>query len=88
MKGRYIEIPCAGGATFRGYLATPANGKGPGIVLCHEIFGSTGRCAKRRTTTPKKDIPSLLPICFLSGWQACLSRCVPPAEVERGRAST
>ncbi|WP_429438057.1 dienelactone hydrolase family protein [Paraburkholderia youngii] len=42
MKGRYIEIPCAGGATFRGYLATPANGKGPGIVLCHEIFGVNG----------------------------------------------
>lgn len=39
MKGRYIDIPSRDGGTFRGYLATPAQGKGPGIVLCHEIYG-------------------------------------------------
>ena len=40
MKGRYIEIPSPDGGTFRGYLSTPAGGSGPGIVLCHEIFGA------------------------------------------------
>ncbi|OLL31811.1 carboxymethylenebutenolidase [Burkholderia sp. SRS-W-2-2016] len=39
MKGRYIEIPAPDGRAFRAYLATPASGTGPGIVLCQEIFG-------------------------------------------------
>jgi carboxymethylenebutenolidase len=39
MKGRYIEIPAPEGGAFRAYLATPASGTGPGIVLCQEIFG-------------------------------------------------
>lgn len=40
MQGRHIEIPSPDGGTFRAYLSTPAAGKGPGIVLCHEIFGA------------------------------------------------
>ena len=39
MAGKWIEIPAADGGKFRGYLAVPAAGKGPGIVLCQEIFG-------------------------------------------------
>jgi carboxymethylenebutenolidase len=39
MAGQWIDIPAADGGTFRGYLALPASGKGPGIVLCQEIFG-------------------------------------------------
>ncbi len=39
LTGRWIEIKAADGGKFRGYLATPAAGKGPGIVLCQEIFG-------------------------------------------------
>ncbi|MFX1676346.1 dienelactone hydrolase family protein [Paraburkholderia sp. A2WS-5] len=39
MKGRYIDIPAPEGGVFRAYLATPASGTGPGIVLCQEIFG-------------------------------------------------
>ncbi|MEX3917601.1 dienelactone hydrolase family protein [Paraburkholderia sp. BR10872] len=39
MKGRYIDIPAPEGGAFRAYLATPASGTGPGIVLCQEIFG-------------------------------------------------
>ena len=39
MTGQWIEIKAADGGKFRGYLATPASGKGPGIVLCQEIFG-------------------------------------------------
>ena len=39
MAGHWIDIKTAEGGTFRGYLAIPASGKGPGIVLCQEIFG-------------------------------------------------
>ena len=39
ITGQWIEIKAADGGKFRGYLATPASGKGPGIVLCQEIFG-------------------------------------------------
>jgi len=36
----YIDIPAGDGTqSFRGYLALPASGRGPGIVLCQEIFG-------------------------------------------------
>jgi carboxymethylenebutenolidase len=39
MASNWIEIAAADGGKFRGYLALPASGKGPGIVLCQEIFG-------------------------------------------------
>ncbi len=38
MSGQDIEIKGPDG-TFSGYLATPANGKGPGLVVIQEIFG-------------------------------------------------
>ncbi len=37
--GSYIEITAADGGRFKAYMALPAGGKGPGIVLCQEIFG-------------------------------------------------
>ena len=39
VTGQWIEIKAADGGKFRGYLAVPKTGKGPGIVLCQEIFG-------------------------------------------------
>ena len=39
MAGKYITIATAGKVKFRGYLATPAKGSGPGILLLQEIFG-------------------------------------------------
>jgi carboxymethylenebutenolidase len=39
MAGQWIQISANDGAKFRGYLTVPASGKGPGIVLCQEIFG-------------------------------------------------
>src|SRR5262252_4743364 len=38
-RGKYIKITSWDRKTFRGYLATPPGRKGPGIVLCQEIFG-------------------------------------------------
>ncbi len=39
MTGEYITIDAADGGRFQAYLAKPAHGSGPGIVLLQEIFG-------------------------------------------------
>lgn len=39
MAGQYIHITSRTGQKFAAYLAVAADGKGPGIVLCQEIFG-------------------------------------------------
>src|SRR6202167_4846723 len=39
MAGQCIDIAAADGGTFKGYLAVPASGSGPGILLLQEIFG-------------------------------------------------
>ena len=39
MAGAWIDIAASDGGTFRGYLAVPAAGSGPGILLLQEIFG-------------------------------------------------
>lgn len=40
MAGQWIDVPATDGSgSFRAYIATPAAGKGPGIVLAQEIFG-------------------------------------------------
>jgi carboxymethylenebutenolidase len=37
--GTWIDVKAADGGTFKAYLAVPAAGSGPGIMLCQEIFG-------------------------------------------------
>lgn len=39
MHSQWIDIPAQDGNRFRGYLALPPAGHGPGIVLIQEIFG-------------------------------------------------
>ncbi len=40
MTGRYIQLAARDGSgTFRGYLAVPEAGSGPGLVIAQEIFG-------------------------------------------------
>ncbi len=39
MAGRMIEITARDGRTFRGYLAVPESGAGPGLIVGQEIFG-------------------------------------------------
>lgn len=39
MAGTYVTINAADGGTFKAYMTVPKSGKGPGIVLCQEIFG-------------------------------------------------
>lgn len=39
MATQWIDITARDGGTFKGYLAMPPAGKGPGIVLIQEVFG-------------------------------------------------
>src|SRR5271163_1299436 len=39
MAGTRMQIASADGGTFSGYLAVPASGRGPGLILAQEIFG-------------------------------------------------
>jgi carboxymethylenebutenolidase len=39
MTGKMIDINIRGGGSFKGYLASPASGQGPGVVVIQEIFG-------------------------------------------------
>lgn len=41
MAGRMVEFPSNGG-TSHGYLATPAQGKGPGVLVLQEWWGLVG----------------------------------------------
>ena len=38
MAGSYIDVKSAAGS-FKAYVSVPESGKGPGLVLCQEIFG-------------------------------------------------
>lgn len=48
MAGQTIQIKTASGKQFSAYLATPETGKGPGVVLCQEIFGVNAAMRKRQ----------------------------------------
>jgi carboxymethylenebutenolidase len=39
MAARWIDIPTSDGGRFKGELAIPAAGAGPGILILQEIFG-------------------------------------------------
>lgn len=39
MTGHKIDIAAHDGGSFTGYLATPASGSGPGVLVIQEIFG-------------------------------------------------
>ena len=41
MAGRMVEFP-SNGRTIHGYLATPAQGRGPGVVVIQEWWGLVG----------------------------------------------
>ena len=57
MAGQTIQIKTASGKQFSAYLATPETGKGPGVVLCQEIFGMNAAMRKRQIFLQKKAIP-------------------------------
>ena len=63
MTGTWIDI----GDGFRGYLAVPQCGSGPGLLLLQEIFGVNRTCATSPITTPRKATWCSRPTCS-GGW--------------------
>ena len=54
-SGETISIVVArDGGSFSAYLARPAQGSAPGLVLLQEIFGVNPTCARWPTATPRK----------------------------------
>ena len=41
-QGSYVTLPSADGGEFRAYVAKPAKGSGPALILLQEIFGING----------------------------------------------
>lgn len=39
MSGKFVDIAAKDGGRFKGYLAMPAAGQGPGLMVLQEIFG-------------------------------------------------
>lgn len=39
--GTYVDIAANDGGGFKAYIAAPAHGSGPGVVLLHELYGVT-----------------------------------------------
>lgn len=63
--GRYIEIRTRDKAeTLKGYLALPASGKGPGIVLGQEIFGVNGNMRETADMYAEEGYVVLVPDLF------------------------
>ncbi|MGU7774667.1 dienelactone hydrolase family protein [Burkholderia sp. MR1-5-21] len=85
MKGRHIDIPSPDGGTLRAYLSTPAAGKGPGIVLCHEIFGATATMREAADYYAEEGYTVLVPDLF---WRQSpgIELGDSPADFERAMA--
>lgn len=63
MTGQMIQINTTQGS-FSGYLATPESGKGPGIVLCQEIFGINAAMRSKADFLAEEGYTVLVPDLF------------------------
>lgn len=64
MMGQMIQINTVQGQSFAGYLATPESGKGPGIVLCQEIFGINAAMRSKADFLAEEGYTVLVPDLF------------------------
>jgi carboxymethylenebutenolidase len=64
MAGQYIEIGTATGNRFSAYLAIAEGGKGPGIVLCQEIFGINDAMRAKADVLAEEGYTVLVPDLF------------------------
>ena len=67
MAGQTIQIKTASGKQFSAYLATPETGKGPGVVLCQEIFGVNAAMREKADFLAEEGYTVLVPDLF---WRA------------------
>lgn len=64
MAGQTIQIKTASGKQFSAYLATPETGKGPGVVLCQEIFGVNAAMREKADFLAEEGYTVLVPDLF------------------------
>lgn len=64
MAGQSIQITTSSGHQFGAYLAVPAQKKGPGIVLCHEIFGVNAAMREKADFLAEEGYTVLVPELF------------------------
>lgn len=64
MTGQKIEIKTKSGNQYSAYLAIPESKKGPGIVLCHEIFGINEAMRKKADFLAEEGYTVLVPDLF------------------------
>ena len=62
--GQNISITADDGGTFNGYLAVPASGKGPGVVVGQEIFGVNANIREVADQLAKAGYVALAPDLF------------------------
>jgi hypothetical protein len=55
MASHWIDIPTSDGGRFKGYLAIPAAGAGPGILISCKLAYSTPRISRLPTLRPLKN---------------------------------
>ena len=77
MKGSWIEVEASGGR-FAAYLSKPVQGSGPGLILCHEIFGVNEDMRRLGDLFAEEGYVTLVPDLF--------SRLAPRIELGNGEA--
>jgi carboxymethylenebutenolidase len=64
MAGKTIQIKTQSGKQFSAYLVVPSSGKGPGIVLCQEIFGVNAAMREKADFLAEEGYTVLVPDLF------------------------
>ncbi|MFU9045547.1 dienelactone hydrolase family protein [Acinetobacter tibetensis] len=64
MAGQTIQIKTETGKQFSAYLVAPSSGKGPGIVLCQEIFGVNAAMREKANFLAEEGYTVLVPDLF------------------------
>ena len=64
MAGQTIQIKTETGKQFSAYLVAPSSGKGPGIVLCQEIFGVNAAMREKANFLAEERYTVLVPDLF------------------------
>lgn len=82
MAGKYIQITTPTGQQFQAYLATSVDGKGPGVVLCQEIFGVNQAMREKADFLAEEGYTVLVPDLF---WRIApkIELGYEPADFER-----
>lgn len=85
MAGQMIQIKTETGKQFSAYLVAPSSGKGPGIVLCQEIFGVNAAMREKANFLAEEGYTVLVPDLF---WRSAanIELCYTPEDFQKAYA--